>query len=221
MLLDLRLICKIKMDIFYNWLNFVEKLGLMGWPLVLCSVLTLSLIAERSWFFCRLRASEEDTQEAWLRGVEAVNLLPESPLKRLLMAHLEWKSSQWELRNEAATSILRSWVNEQRKPLSLLRLLAQIAPLMGLTGTVLGLIKAFQVIQTQSQGVNPSILAGGIWEALLTTVVGMLICIPALIAIRIFRTRLNDTVQKMLNCNAWIRLQEQADITYPQSDEPN
>ncbi|MDI6890140.1 MAG: MotA/TolQ/ExbB proton channel family protein [Thermodesulfovibrionales bacterium] len=68
-------------------------------------------------------------------------------------------------------------VRKMEKGLSWLSLIATIAPLLGLTGTVTGMIKAFMVIEN-STSVNPSMLAGGIWEALITTAAGLLVAIP-------------------------------------------
>jgi len=65
--------------------------------------------------------------------------------------------------------------------LSLLNLIAGLAPLVGLLGTVVGMVRAFQTVATSQGAVNPSMLAGGIWEALLTTVAGLSIAIPALL----------------------------------------
>ncbi|MEW6162510.1 MAG: MotA/TolQ/ExbB proton channel family protein [Nitrospirota bacterium] len=68
-------------------------------------------------------------------------------------------------------------VKKIEKGLSWLGLIATVAPLLGLTGTVTGMIKAFMVIE-KSTSVNPSMLAGGIWEALITTAAGLLVAIP-------------------------------------------
>jgi len=77
------------------------------------------------------------------------------------------------------------------KGLSWLALIASIEPLLGLTGTVTGMIKAFIVIE-KSTSVNPSILAGGIWEALITTAAGLLVAIPIHIGHHYFENRADD-----------------------------
>jgi biopolymer transport protein ExbB len=70
--------------------------------------------------------------------------------------------------------------------------IAQIAPLLGLFGTVLGMIEAFQRLQLAGNTVDPSILAGGIWVALLTTAVGLAVAMPVSLALTWFETRLED-----------------------------
>lgn len=74
--------------------------------------------------------------------------------------------------------------------LRLLDLVAQLAPLLGLLGTVLGMIQAFQSLQEAAENVDPSLLAGGIWVALLTTAAGLVVAIPAMIAAVWFEERI-------------------------------
>ncbi|MBL4599295.1 MAG: MotA/TolQ/ExbB proton channel family protein, partial [Rhizobiaceae bacterium] len=70
--------------------------------------------------------------------------------------------------------------------------IAQISPLLGLFGTVLGMIEAFQKLQTAGNTVDPSILAGGIWVALMTTAVGLAVAMPVSLILTWFETRLED-----------------------------
>ena len=83
---------------------------------------------------------------------------------------------------------------EARTGLRALELVATIAPLIGLLGTVLGMIAAFQALQTSGNSADPSVLAGGIWEALLTTAAGMAVAIPASAALTWFES-VADRVQ--------------------------
>jgi biopolymer transport protein ExbB len=84
-----------------------------------------------------------------------------------------------EMAVNEVTRIAKREVAELRRGTRPLELIATIAPLIGLLGTVLGMIQAFQALQDAGSAVDPSILAGGIWEALLTTAAGMAVAIPA------------------------------------------
>jgi biopolymer transport protein ExbB len=94
--------------------------------------------------------------------------------------------------DEAEVSIIGTkQIRHIEKGLSWLALIASIEPLLGLTGTVTGMIKAFMVIE-KSTSVNPSMLAGGIWEALITTVAGLLVAIPIHIAHHYLENRADE-----------------------------
>jgi biopolymer transport protein ExbB len=84
-----------------------------------------------------------------------------------------------EMAVNEVTRIAKRELAELRRGTRPLELIATIAPLIGLLGTVLGMIQAFQALQEAGSAVDPSILAGGIWEALLTTAAGMAVAIPA------------------------------------------
>lgn len=87
---------------------------------------------------------------------------------------------------EEALRIAKGLLAEARAGLRILELVATIAPLIGLLGTVLGMISAFQALQAAGARSDPSALAGGIWEALLTTAAGMAVAIPASVALSWF-----------------------------------
>ena len=72
----------------------------------------------------------------------------------------------------------------------LLELIGLIAPLLGLLGTILGMITAFQALQESGQQADPTVLAGGIWEALLTTALGLIVAIPAIVAFNLIENRM-------------------------------
>lgn len=196
------------MALIENFFQFIGVLGLMGWPLLLCSIAAGALIAERLWFALKHRHDRQKAEDVWGRGESAIRNFSDGPFQTLLWQHWIHRKMDWQVRREAAEVSLLQWIETQKRPIRSLRLIAQIAPLMGLTGTVLGLVEAFRVIQSQSTGINPSLLAGGIWEALLTTVVGMLICIPVLIALRFFNGRLDQIVLELRDLNGWLHRQE-------------
>ncbi|MCL4125420.1 UNVERIFIED_CONTAM: hypothetical protein GTU68_061242 [Idotea baltica] len=89
---------------------------------------------------------------------------------------------------EATTRIAKLELAKAGRGLRGLELIANIAPLLGLLGTVLGMIAAFQALQDSGSRADPAILAGGIWEALLTTAAGMAVAIPAMVALTWFES---------------------------------
>lgn len=95
---------------------------------------------------------------------------------------------------EETSRIARQTLYRSREGLRALELIATIAPLLGLLGTVLGMISAFQVLQEAGNRADPSALAGGIWEALLTTAAGMAVAIPAGVALSWFES-VSDRLQ--------------------------
>ena len=87
------------------------------------------------------------------------------------------------------------------KHLSLMAVLARLAPLLGLLGTILGMIATFAHIADSGSGINMTLLASGIWQALLTTAAGLSIAIPSLLALHWFRQRVSD-IADALNATA-------------------
>lgn len=98
---------------------------------------------------------------------------------------------------EETARVARQTLYRSREGLRALELIATIAPLLGLLGTVLGMISAFQVLQTSGNQADPSDLAGGIWVALLTTAAGMAVAIPAGVALSWFES-ISDRLQSDL-----------------------
>jgi biopolymer transport protein ExbB len=95
---------------------------------------------------------------------------------------------------EETERVARGLLSEARRGLRALELIQTVAPLLGLLGTVLGMIEAFRTLQEAGARADPSALAGGIWEALLTTAAGMAVAIPAGVALSVFEAAI-DRVQ--------------------------
>lgn len=181
------------MNVFDYFFLVGERLGLMGWPLLVTSIIALAVMMERLLASFSQRPDLATAQQAMREGEAAIANLGNKGARALLTAHWAHREDSPEIRREAGQIAFLKWLDTQKRPLRTLQLIAQIAPLMGLTGTVLGLVRAFQIIQLHEHSISPALLAGGIWEALLTTVVGMIICIPCLIAVRYLTSGLNKT----------------------------
>lgn len=168
--------------------------GWMMWPLALVSVTVTAIVAERLLLFSSCPFPPKDFPKRLEQAVDGdtaplLEALGEVPMLRRFADIMERKHPGREaaLRIEGETVI-----KKLEKHLSLLSILARIAPLMGLLGTVLGMISAFSEIAGAQAGVNMNQLAGGIWQALITTAAGLFIAIPALFCLHLFQHRADD-----------------------------
>ncbi len=178
-----------------------------GWlmlPILLCSVLALAIALERLW---RLRPAKVAPPNLVAQIVhlhkrqridaEAIAALKESsPLGRILAAGVANLRHSREVMKEAIEETGRHVVHELERYLNTLGTIAAISPLLGLLGTVVGMIKVFDVITSQGVG-NAEVLAGGISEALITTAAGLAVAIPSLIFYRYLRGRVDALVVTM------------------------
>lgn len=180
-------------------IEFLQRGGPALWLIAVLSVLTLALILWKTWRLVRVGAWAGAQTEAaigdWCGGRrdKAMNALAPRRSLRARLAHAAMcnRSSEFYTESEAreeTTRVAKSLLLETRTGLRPLELIATIAPLIGLLGTVLGMIAAFQALQDSGNQADPAVLAGGIWEALLTTAAGMAVAIPASMALSWFES---------------------------------
>lgn len=178
-----------------------------GWlmlPLLACSIIATGIIAERFWSLQskRIAPPELITQIwQWLQYDQVdknrINALQQdSPLGQVLAAGLMNRTCTREITKEGIEDVGRHVTLTLERNLNTLGTIAAITPLLGLLGTVIGMIKVFAVITTEGVG-NPETLAGGISEALITTATGLLVAIPSLIFYRYFRGKISRLVVDM------------------------
>jgi biopolymer transport protein ExbB len=167
-------------------IDWFVKGGWAMYPLLATSVFSLYVVLDRALYFAtRMRRLDRDL-ESVLRGM---SLLPErlegelAPLLARAMKDGTINTGRAELAIEHELLAAARWVNS-------LDTVAQVATMLGLLGTVTGMVRVFQTIAELQTAANPSQLAGGIWEALLTTVFGLMIAIPSFMAYHYFRSRL-------------------------------
>lgn len=175
---------------------FLDRGGPAMWVIAGLSVLTLALILWKCWRLALLGAwagaATERAVEAWGAGdVDAGDALLGRRGLRARSAAAAMAARRDPTLSDAAareetTRVARAALAEARAGLRALDLVATIAPLIGLLGTVLGMIAAFRALQESGARADPSVLAGGIWEALLTTAAGMSVAIPAATALAWF-----------------------------------
>jgi len=174
---------------------FLDRGGPALWAIAALSVLTLALILWKLWRLLRAGAWSRRRAEVLVRGWEAGGA-PRLPTRRPSGIRLRFAadilklirsgSLQGEALREEVTRRGVREVASLRGGLRALDLIVTIAPLIGLLGTVLGMIEAFQALQETGARADPAVLAGGIWEALLTTAAGMAVAIPAAVALSWF-----------------------------------
>ena len=185
-------------------LELIKAGGWLMLPIIACSVVALAIIGERLWML-RLRRVLPNRLVAevwgWVRNNELdagkiQALRAGSPLGRILAAGLINLRHDREIMKEAIEDTGRHVVLELERYLNTLGTIAAITPLLGLLGTVIGMIKVFAAITTEGVG-NPGVLAGGISEALITTAAGLSVAIPSLMFYRYFRGRVDMLVVRM------------------------
>lgn len=181
----------------------IQAVGWPIWPLILASVVALALIIERSVTLRRSRVVPDGLLDNVLgdlrsQGVSAAmveRVGAHSPLGRVLAAGLRNVNSSREVMKESIEETGRAVVHDLERFLTTLGTIAAISPLMGLFGTIVGMIDIFA-----SQGVNganPAQLAQGISIALYTTGLGLIIAIPSMIFWRHFRALIDSFVIDM------------------------
>ncbi|OIO35072.1 MAG: biopolymer transporter ExbB [bacterium (Candidatus Ratteibacteria) CG_4_10_14_3_um_filter_41_18] len=185
--------------------EMLVKGGILMVPIIFCSVLSLAIIVERAISLNRvqinsreLMGSVEDVLQK-NKILEAISICEKTrgPIPRVLKVGILKRDRSHEEIKEAMEDAASFEVPYLEKYLAILVTIATIAPLLGLLGTVTGLIRAFMVIQLKGGLVNPGDLAQGIWEALITTVAGLTIAIPTYIAYNYFVSRVNNFITEM------------------------
>jgi biopolymer transport protein ExbB len=184
--------------------EIVRAGGPMMRPIILCSIAAAAIILERLWTLQDRRVlPRELTQKVWqLIETNQVNdkvvqaLEQNSPLGRVLAAGLANRHRPRDVLMERLEDTGRHVIHELERFLNTLGTIAAISPLLGLLGTVTGIIKAFNAIQAGGMG-DPRALSGGIAEALITTAAGLVVAIPALFAYRALRSKVDGIVVAM------------------------
>ncbi len=171
-------------------IEFLSKGGILVGPILLCSVLALAIFLERIIRFAWLRSRGIGLAEKVSRYLDIGNeaaaqedtLNSDSPMGRILSQGLEVKDQDRETLETVIVHAIDEEVRGLSRYIQALATIANIAPLLGLLGTVIGMIKAFMVIQQMGGKVNAVVLAGGIWEAMLTTALGLSVALPTMVA---------------------------------------
>jgi biopolymer transport protein ExbB len=182
---------------FTVW-SLIQAAGWPIWPLILASVIALALIFERLWSLRQSVVAPQDLVDRVLAGFKQNGLTPEllaktaqqGPLGRILAAGLANVKSPRPVMREAIEEVGRVVTHELERFLTTLGTIAAMAPLLGLFGTVVGMIEIFG--SQSSAGSNPIQLAHGISVALYNTAFGLIVAIPSMIFYRHFRATVDS-----------------------------
>ncbi|EIC28797.1 MULTISPECIES: MotA/TolQ/ExbB proton channel family protein [Methylomicrobium] len=184
--------------------EIIKSGGWMMWPLMICSIGAMAIIAERFWTLRKSRIIPEDLvvqvwrlhkdnklDDAMLRRLKA-----SSPLGRIIAAGVGNSAHGREIMKESIEDVGRQVMHDLERFLDALGLIAEVSPLLGLLGTVFGMIEIFSQLMQHGAG-DPTVLAGGISVALITTATGLSVAIPSLIFHRYFLRRVDEYVINM------------------------
>ncbi len=185
-------------------LEILEQGGWLMIPIVACSIVSLAIIGERFWSLNSKKIlPKELVSSVWklhkakqLDKSKVQSLSNSSPLGRVLAAGILNESHGREIMKESIEEVGRQIAHELERYLNSLGTIASITPLLGLLGTVIGMINVFSAIMASGVG-DPAVLAGGISQALITTASGMSVAIPSLMFYRYFRGKVDELVIQM------------------------
>lgn len=184
-----------------------------GWlmiPLLLLSILTIYVIAER-WYVLEDSTIEIDpfldTIGGMLKSGDSEGAISycdqvDKPLSRILQSGIKRLGRPIRDIEDAIQHTGKKEIFLLEKRMNWLATIAGVAPLIGFTGTVTGMIEAFMEIQSLQGNVNPSVLAGGIWEALITTASGLVVGILAYGFYNFLLGKINRTIHELENASA-------------------
>ena len=175
-----------------------------GWlmaPILLCSIVAAAITIERAWTLRRRRIVPENVVRQFAKRLREGASLPAenhaaSPLGQVLAVGVDHAQRGRERMKAAMQEAVDRANHDLQRYLTTLGIVASVTPLLGLLGTVLGMIEVFSALMLAGTG-NAQALAGGIAEALVTTAAGLTVAIPALMFHRYFLRRVDDLVLEM------------------------
>ena len=188
--------------------DLIQKGGPLMYLIILCSIVAMAVVIERLYHLHRAKIDSDKFMESISNTVkrnrimDAVDLCEKTPgpIAHIIKAGiLKHDRSRHEIK-EAIEDAGIYEVPRLEKNLGVLATIAHISPLLGLLGTVTGMVRAFQIIQekaTSLHPVSPGDLAGGIWEALITTCAGLIVAIPTFVAYNYLVSRVKSFILEM------------------------
>ena len=191
---------------FSDILMFLTKGGVLMIPLFICSILSLAVIIEKLIILRARKVLPPEIEKVVqnysskddISLVTSVCRQNKSLLARIILIVLNHRNLPYQRMKEEIVNNVRQELRSLEKRLGVLETIASVAPILGLLGTVVGMIKVFSVITSQGVG-NASALSGGISEALLTTAFGLTVAIPALICYNYFIRKSEDLILDIEN----------------------
>ena len=185
-------------------IDIIQAAGWPIWPIILCSIIALGIIGERGWSLRRgavapralLPTVVREYQQHGVSQEMLDRLTGNSPLGRIFAAGLRNVKSSREVMKESIEESGRGVTHELDRFLTTLGTIATMSPLLGLLGTIIGMIEIFGA-QSPTGIANPQQLAHGIAVALYNAAFGIIVAVPALIFYRFYRAKVDDLVVEM------------------------
>ena len=191
--------------------EFISAGGPFMWPLLACSVLIITISIERSWFLQTRLVSPKGLSKQ-IKNLFTNNLLSKkqvneisnlSSLGFLLINCIKYKDLQRDNLESKIEEKALEVKYSLEKNLTMLGTIATISPLLGLLGTVVGMITAFTGL-SETSGANPDLLASGISQALITTAFGLMIAVPGLVLHKYFEQISSRCIRLIVACNIFL-----------------
>lgn len=190
--------------------NLFLKGGFLMWPILLCSIAAGAIILERFYFFYKIRekTSNFDVRIKSLlkqkKFNEAIKLCETTQgiIPHLVGMGIHIHTKTREEKERIFTKYVTKLLGKLEKNLSFLAIIGNIAPLLGLLGTITGMIRAFMKIEYLKGTANVSEIAGGVWEALITTAAGLFVAIPAIFFYHYFDVKINNILSSIKEVTA-------------------
>lgn len=178
--------------------------GILMWPILICSLIVIAVSAERYWTLNPGKIAPKTLlAQVWtwiknnqLDATKLRELKQSSPLGQILAAGLSNSKHGREVMKDSVQEAANQVIHDLERYVNVLGSIANLAPLLGLLGTVLGMIQTFNAIMLQGNG-DTAVLAGGISVALYTTAAGLIVAIPAAISHKFFQRRIDSIVVTM------------------------
>lgn len=179
--------------------EYMNAGGVIMWMIAALSVIALTVVIERCWFFHKATTNAEALETAFGRAVSKRNIeearkivcSSNSSLHRIFFAVFAHWGISYEDMKLLIEQLVRREVFRWDKNLYILELIGKIAPLLGLLGTVLGMSEMFQTLHAGDQ-ISAGAVTGGIWKALFTTIAGLTVAIPTLFAHGLLVSRIDN-----------------------------
>ena len=188
--------------------ELVQRGGIVMLPLVLCSLVALTLIIERIWFYYSIKEKPKPYLKVASQAVHDHSITEaytsirhdRGPLAALTREFLKRYDAGVRDRREmdaALESVGKQIMNQLDANVGIIEVIATISPSLGLLGTVLGMMRAFNVLAFTTAAANPQLVSAGIAEALITTAAGLIIYVPCTVAVAYFNRRRQCIVEEM------------------------
>ncbi len=186
-------------------IGFFLKGGLLMWPILLCSIVSATVILERFYYLYQAKTKVSNIFSR-LKGFlqngkadEALKLCENTPgsIAHILAIGIHLRNRNIEEKEKIMARAGSREICRLEKNLRGLAIIGNIAPLIGLLGTVIGMIRAFIKIQEFGGIVDATVLAGGIWEALITTAAGLSVAIPTVVFYHYFEGKVDNMAMQM------------------------